>query len=185
MIRPVRWPDDAAGLAALDTSFTTGRVYRALRGPLAFLLVAERVEPPIRKSYGSLADHSEQLRRTQHVVVSEDEGVLTGVAAADLVAWNNRVRVEHLYVAPGARRRGVGRALMASVVEFARERGARCVWLETQTVNYPAARFYQRLGFRLCGFDDRLYDADAAGAGEIALFFALDLPASRAPEPGG
>lgn len=34
---------------------------------------------------------------------------------------------------------------------------ARCLWLETQNVNYPAVQFYLRLGFELCGLDQTLY----------------------------
>jgi ribosomal protein S18 acetylase RimI-like enzyme len=33
----------------------------------------------------------------------------------------------------------------------------RCLWLETENVNYPAIGFYRRAGFRLCGLDDILY----------------------------
>jgi GNAT superfamily N-acetyltransferase len=175
VIRPVRWPEDGARLGALDTSFTTSRIYRVDRGPLSFQLVEAAVDPPVRKSYGTLLHEDDRLRQSRHVVVAEEGGTLVGVAAADLSAWNRRVQVEAFFVAPRARRRGVGRALMASVVAFAREVGAGCVWLETQNVNYPAVQFYRHLGFRLCGFDDRLYDPETPEAREVALFFARDL----------
>jgi GNAT superfamily N-acetyltransferase len=175
LIRPVRWPDDEAQLAAIDTSFATDRVYRVRRGALSFELVEEAVDPAVRKSYGSLLDEADRLRRLRHVVVAEEGNALAGAAAADLSSWNRRVQVEHLYIARRARGRGVGRALMASVIAFAREVRARCIWLETQNVNYPAVQFYRRLGFRLCGLDERLYDPDALELEETALFFALDL----------
>jgi ribosomal protein S18 acetylase RimI-like enzyme len=66
---------------------------------------------------------------------------------------------------------------MRSVVAYARHAGARCVWLETRNVNYPAVRFYRRPGFRRCGLDERLYDRATPGREEIALFLALDLTA--------
>jgi GNAT superfamily N-acetyltransferase len=175
VIRPVRWPDDEAKLGALDTSFTTCRIYRVDRGPLSFRLVEAAVDPPVRKSYGMLRNKGDRLRQLGHVVASEEDGTLVGVAAADLAAWSRRVQVEGIFVAPQARGRGVGRALMASVTDFAREVGAGCVWVETQNVNYPAVQFYRRLGFRLCGFDERLYDRDSPEADEVALFFALDV----------
>jgi ribosomal-protein-alanine N-acetyltransferase len=38
-------------------------------------------------------------------------------------------------------------------------------------------QFYQRLGFRLCGLDTRLYDPSSEAGGETALFLAFDLQA--------
>lgn len=174
-IRPVRWPDDEPQLQTIDTSFTTPRVYRVRRDALSFSLVAETVDPPIRKSYGSLLAYAEQLRQMRHVAVAEVGHTLVGAVAADLTTWNRRLQVEHCYVAPQWRGRGVGRALIASVVAFARGIHARCVWLETQNTNYPAVQFYRRLGFRLCGLDERLYDLDTPEGKETALFFALDV----------
>jgi ribosomal protein S18 acetylase RimI-like enzyme len=173
--RPPRWPDDASKLEAPDTSFVTDRVYRVRHGPLSFMLVEEAVAPPIRKTYPVLRPDAGRLRRLGHVVVAEEDGVLVGLVAAGFSAWNRRVEVEDLYVAPAARGRGIGRALMQSVVTYARTVGARCVWLETQPSNYAAVQFYQRSGFRLCGLDERLYDPGPRGPAEAALFFAFDL----------
>lgn len=175
-IRPIRWPGDERKLATIDTSFTTDRVYRVERGPLSFRLAAETVDPPVRKSYCSwLRADFDRLRQIRHVVVAEEDDRLLGMLSADLAAWNRRVQVEDLYVAPEVRGRGIGRALVASAIAVAREVGARCVWLETQNVNYPAVQFYQRLGFRLCGLDERLYDPDTQEMDETALFFVLDV----------
>jgi ribosomal protein S18 acetylase RimI-like enzyme len=175
-IRPARWPNDEAGIAAIDTSFTTDQIYSVQIGALSFHLVPERIDPPLRKSYGSLLPLVDHFRRMGHVVVAEEGGSVVGIVAADLSAWNRRVQIEQVHVAPGARGRGIGRALLASVADYARAVGARCVWVETQNVNYPAVQFYRRFGFQLCGIDDRLYDPVADGTDETALFFALDLP---------
>jgi ribosomal protein S18 acetylase RimI-like enzyme len=174
-VRSARWPDDTAQLAALDTSFTTDRIYRVHRGDLSFELIEEIVDPPIHKSYGSLREDGDRLRQMGHVVVAEQGTRLVGMAAADFSSWNRRVQVEDFFVAPAARGRGIGRALMDSVVAYARHVEARCIWLETQPVNYAAVQFYRQMGFRLCGFDERLYDPATLGTEEVALFFALDL----------
>lgn len=81
------------------------------------------------------------------------------------------------------RRRGIGRALMDSVVAFAGQVAARCVWLETQDVNYPAVRFYRRLGVRLCRVDQWLYDP-ASPDGRTRCCFSPSISQPDAPSPG-
>lgn len=55
-----------------------------------------------------------------------------------------------LEVAPAWRRRGVGGAVLRWVLEEARRRGRRRVYLEVRVDN-PARRLYHRLGFRRVG----------------------------------
>jgi len=54
-----------------------------------------------------------------------------------------------LRVAPDARCQGVGSALLRAAEAHARGLGARAVRVETQNVNVPACRAYQRNGYRL------------------------------------
>jgi len=77
-----------------------------------------------------------------------------------------------------------GTRLLNLVDDFARDAGARCLWLETQNVNASAVRFYLGAGFALCGLDTSLYDPDGSAGGELALFFARPVPggADRATE---
>ncbi len=51
-----------------------------------------------------------------------------------------------LYVAPAARRHGVGRALMAALARTARERGDTFVWWASKPWNEVAHAFYRGLG---------------------------------------
>jgi ribosomal protein S18 acetylase RimI-like enzyme len=179
ILRPARWPDDLAGLDRLDTSFTTDRVYRVQRDELAFRLIEEWVDPPLRKDYGPISAVDSQLPEAECALMAEENGAPAGFAAAEYVSWNRRVIVQHLYVDSGWRRRGVGTALMNALDEFARSAGARCLWVETQNVNYAAIRFYRRSGFRLCGLDDSLYDPAGASGDEVALFFVRDVPRNQ------
>ncbi len=78
-------------------------------------------------------------------------------------------------MAPAQRGRGIGQTLLAAVTNYALRVGARCLWLETSSVNYPAIQFYRRKGFAWCGLAQTLYAPDGAAAGETALFFARDL----------
>ena len=52
-----------------------------------------------------------------------------------------------LYVAPALRGRGLGRALMDSVLELARERGADYIDLGTAETDTAARSLYESLGF--------------------------------------
>ena len=54
-----------------------------------------------------------------------------------------------LRVAPGARGRGVGAALFETAAAWATARGGRQLKVETQNVNAPACRFYERMGCAL------------------------------------
>ena len=52
-----------------------------------------------------------------------------------------------LYVAPGRRGAGLGRALMAAAFALARERGADRIELGTSTADVAARALYEKLGF--------------------------------------
>jgi ribosomal protein S18 acetylase RimI-like enzyme len=55
--------------------------------------------------------------------------------------------IEDVYVVPGARRAGVGDALVARAIERAAERGARRVELDCNEDNAAALALYERHGF--------------------------------------
>ena len=55
--------------------------------------------------------------------------------------------IEDVYVAPHARRAGVGDALVARAIERAAERGARRVELDCNEANAAALALYERHGF--------------------------------------
>lgn len=83
--------------------------------------------------------------------------------------------MRHLYVDRAYRGQGIGRALMEAMLATARRWHARCVWLETQDVNYAAIQFYQRLGFKWCGLDLSLDERDGSASDETAVFFMRPL----------
>lgn len=81
------------------------------------------------------------------------------------VLWDIRV-------APGARGKGIGSALMAATEAWARERGARLLKVETQNINVPACNFYAGHGFRLDSVDPSAY---ANYPDEIQLLWVKSL----------
>ncbi len=57
------------------------------------------------------------------------------------------VGLHSLVVEPGHRRRGLGTALMAELLDWAAGRGATTAWLHVQTANEAALGLYEGLGF--------------------------------------
>jgi ribosomal protein S18 acetylase RimI-like enzyme len=170
-LRPFRWPEDRDSVLGLDTSFTTERIYRIEQSERSFALKELEVFPPLRKSY-SLAEQIGALSTLPWVQVAIANRALAGLVAMSNEEWNRRASLQHLYVTAQARKQGVGRAMLEAALEEARRRKARCLWVETQTINYPAIRFYERNGFTLCGLDTALYDPCEVEVNELAVFFS-------------
>jgi ribosomal protein S18 acetylase RimI-like enzyme len=166
-VRPAQWSRDAAGIQAIDTSFTTDRVYRfgRERGGFGFSLPL-LTRAPLTKSYAL-----PEADPREGAFVAEIDGAIVGFAQVEPPAWNGRAAVRHLYVSPPYRGQGVGKALLDALAGQARASGTRCLWVETQNVNYPAVQFYLAMGFYLSGLDESFYDPVEL-PGEFALFFA-------------
>jgi N-acetylglutamate synthase len=67
----------------------------------------------------------------------------TGEAALD----GDWLGIHQLAVSPDHRRRGVAWTLMAALLEWGAEQGARTAWLHVETENTGAFDLYERLGF--------------------------------------
>jgi len=80
--------------------------------------------------------------------------------------------IQTIAVAPQARRRGLGRALMLALIGEARNRGAREVFLEVRADNPGAQTLYRALGFEEIGVRPKYYQPD----GVDALVMRLTVP---------
>lgn len=81
-------------------------------------------------------------------LVAEDEGQPVGFVFCVLGDRGRQTaHVTDIYVRPEARRRGIGRALLAELIEPARGAGLAHVSLEVLVRNSEARRLYERLGF--------------------------------------
>ena len=57
--------------------------------------------------------------------------------------------LENIVVSPAARRRGIGRQLLGSLLLAARETDIESVFLEVRESNHAARAFYENVGFKL------------------------------------
>jgi ribosomal protein S18 acetylase RimI-like enzyme len=170
VVRSAVLPQDAAGIAALDTSFTTAQVYDVAVVNEEIRLTLRSLAAPLTKRF-PLDDLDDPERPYDQAWVAVDDATIVGFAATSYASWNRRLVLWHLYVEPIRRRRGIARALLDGVDAHAIARGARNVWLETSSLNAPGVAAYRSLGFALSGVDLTLYDGTAA-QGEAALFFS-------------
>ena len=92
-------------------------------------------------------DLSETIE-TGVAVIAEDEGRPVGFVFCILGDRGRKTaHVTDLYVRPEARNKGIGRALLAELIEPARAAGLDHVSLEVLLRNADARRLYERLGF--------------------------------------
>jgi GNAT superfamily N-acetyltransferase len=97
-----------------------------------------------------LAERFERGDSTIFLAVDGDEPVgftqlfpsLSSASAARIFILND------LFVAPRARKAGVGRALLAAAAEFGRAEGAVRLTLSTELTNLPAQSLYEAAGWR-------------------------------------
>jgi GNAT superfamily N-acetyltransferase len=75
------------------------------------------------------------------------DGSVAGFATTRVLP-GGRLELDDLFVDPGAKREGIGTALIEDVDAWAQAQG----WVSIEvTANPDALAFYERVGFRLCG----------------------------------
>jgi ribosomal protein S18 acetylase RimI-like enzyme len=170
IVRTAILPQDAAGIAGLDTAFTTLQVYDVAVVGEEIRLNLRTLDAALTKRF-PLDDLQDVDRPYDQAWVAVEDATIVGFVATSYASWNRRLVLWHLYVDPTHHRRGIARALLQAVDAHAITRGARTVWLETSSLNAPGVAAYRALGFSLSGVDLTLYDGTPAQV-EVALFFS-------------
>ena len=114
--------------------------------------------------------------RLRQLLAGGDTAVLVGGDGPDGVAvlrfrpaiWTNALEcyLAELYVAPGRRGQGLGRALMEAALELAREEGATHMDLGTSEGDVAARALYESLGFS---------NREGRAAGPVNYFYEREL----------
>lgn len=109
------------------------------------------------------ATFRELLRRSDAVVIgAEIDGRLVGYAAFWVVV--DQGELGNIAVAPDRRGQGVGKKLLEAVIEEARGRAVRELFLEVRVSNDTAQRLYESHGFREVGRRRNYYSAPTEDA---------------------
>jgi len=111
---------------------------------------AEELDDPpyLRETWEEAWTDLAETVRDGLTLIAEQDGRAIGFLFCVLGDRGRRTaHVTDFYVRPEARRRGVGRALLAEVLEPARAAGLAHVSLEVQLRNTDARRLYELLGF--------------------------------------
>ncbi len=175
IVRPATSADLPLVLA-IDPDYTTEQVWqmeaREADGCVAITFRAVRLPRSMRVAYpGDAESLAQDFSRPDGLhLVAEAEGDIPGYLSLAVQPASGAGWVTNLAVARERRRRGIGTALVEAATRWGREQGLSRLIIETQTKNYPAIRFCQRLGFSFCGYHDRYYRNQ-----DIALFFALPI----------
>lgn len=97
-------------------------------------------------------------------------GALVGFVVFHIIV--EEIHLLNLSVSPDYRRRGIGRALLARVLEEGINHGSNRVLLEARESNEAAIALYQSAGFKIDGQRPRYY----TDSGEAAVLFSRRLP---------
>ncbi|GAA0963370.1 ribosomal protein S18-alanine N-acetyltransferase [Frigoribacterium faeni] len=166
-------PDDLDGIMALETSVFVSDAWsregmaHELASPDGWYLVATPEAEPDD---------------------SADDTAVVGYAGLLALPGAPDADVQTIAVAPGARRHGLGRTLMTRLLDEARRRRVREVFLEVRADNPSAQRLYASLGFEQIAVRPRYYMPDAVDAFVMRLVVpptatSLASPGASSPAP--
>ena len=152
------------------------RIDRMRPQDLDEVLEIERASFTMPWSRGAFLYEMERNRVARCWVTREDRSVVGYLCLWEIV---DEVHITNVAVHPSHRRRGVGRSMLAGVIEDARHRAIRVVALEVRPSNFEARMLYESFGFRVVG-RRRGYYWDT---GEDALVMETDLQAVKPGTP--
>lgn len=148
--------------------YRTNGYYAILPCESGFQMRYTAFEAPVEKTFddeffGEWLDHP--------VAYGAFEGDrLVGYVEGAIEGWNNRYRISNICIFDFENRsRGIGSALIKTILREAESAKVRMAVLETQTCNENAIAFYRRNGFEIIGFDLYSYSNDDPEKNEVRI----------------
>lgn len=145
--------------------------WRPLReGDLAYVAA---LEAQIHAAPWTIGNFRDSLAAGYSAWIGQDEGriLVYGV----LTLGPGEAQLLNLSVAPDARRRGLGRALLRRFIDDARRFGAAQLFLEVRPSNFAAIRLYEAEDFACIARRDAYYPASPGASREDALVLRRSL----------
>jgi ribosomal-protein-alanine acetyltransferase len=118
---------------------------------------------------------SELLAPHTTYVVAEESDSLIGYAGLSKLASSASSDIQTIAVSESHRGLGVGRKLMESLLDFAREQNAKEVFLEVREDKPTPQKLYASLGFKAIDRRENYYQPD----GVAAIVMRLDLEGQK------
>ncbi len=118
------------------------------------VMTVEHDSFPTPWSRSSFEEELAENRLARYIVATEN-GVVVGYAGTWLVI--NEAHVTNVAVSSQRRQNGIGRLLMESLMELARENGMESMTLEVRVSNEAARNLYRQLGFVEAGIRKNYY----------------------------
>lgn len=93
-------------------------------------------------------DHPEThiLPNGGHILLAQSAGEIVGTAAL-IATGDNTYELAKMSVTPAFQGKGIGKLLAVAALDYARQAGARMVWLESNRKAKAALELYKRVGF--------------------------------------
>jgi RimJ/RimL family protein N-acetyltransferase len=133
------------------------------------------------ESWRSIRDERRYLKTVRRhpdaaVFVAEEDGEVLGrlSLARDPHPASRHVADLGLMVAEGARRKGIGRMLLAEALAWSRGVGVRKLELHVFPWNEPAIRLYESFGFEREGYRKRHYERDGEYVDAILMAYPVE-----------
>lgn len=119
--------------------------------------------PWSKKSYLGMS-----MMRTTRFLVAKDESKILGFVLYQLL--EDEIEIHSIAVDPDSRRRGVSRKMFNFILDEAREKGIKQIFLQVRRSNESARSLYKKFGFRIIGTRPNHYED-----GEDALVMKLEI----------
>jgi ribosomal protein S18 acetylase RimI-like enzyme len=173
-VRPVK-ESDIPELIKIDHDFISDYVWQLEVQPsesevsISFreVQLPRSVNVKYPRAHEALTD---DWKKRSGLLVATMNGEIVGYVSLMLDVAPRTTWVNDLVVQRKLRRQGIGSTLVLAAQQWARQHHTSRIVLEMQPKNYPSISMAQKLGFELCGYNDRYYLNN-----DIALFFARSI----------
>ncbi len=98
------------------------------------------------------------------------DSTLLGFIYIQFYEWNRLAQIQGLAVDPRYHRQGIASLLVERAEEFAKEKKARGIYVDTPTLNERGRKFYEALGYRF-GYEMLRYYEDGLDGVTYQKFF--------------